>query len=193
VEGPSKITTQPNGGKFRDEWVETWRGFIAVKHVPAAGELGVSLNRRRLLQVLAILGAISAYATIVLGGTVRGMGAGLACPDWPLCNGSAVPDLHDPAVVVEYAHRLAAALTSLSILLTMIVAILWFRPQLQLVILSFMTFAILVTQVAVGAVTITSENDPAVVTIHLALGTATFASALIVALLVIWRTKPPDA
>jgi len=175
---------------FRDEWVETWRGFIAVDHVPAVGALGVSLNRRRLLQVLALMGATSAYATIVLGGTVRGMGAGLACPDWPLCNGSAIPDLRDPAVAVEYAHRLAAALTSLSILLTMIVAILWFRGQLQLVTLSFITFVILVTQVAVGAVTITSENDPAVVTIHLALGTATFASALIVALLVIWRTMP---
>jgi len=134
------------------------------------------------LQVVAILGTLSAYATIVLGGTVRGMGAGLACPDWPLCHGSAIPDLRDPTVAVEYAHRLAAALTSLSILLTMVFAILWFRPERRLGTLSFMSFALLVTQVAVGAVTITSENDPVVVTIHLALGTATFASALIVSL-----------
>ncbi len=172
--------------------VRTWRGFIAVKPVPMAGALGVTLNRRRFLQAFALLGAISAYATIVLGGTVRGMpGAGLSCPDWPLCNGAIIPNIRDPLVAVEYAHRLAAALTSLSILLTMVFAILWFRPQRQLVTLSFMSFAILVTQVAVGAVTITSANDPAVVTIHLALGTATFASALIVALLVFWRMMPP--
>jgi cytochrome c oxidase assembly protein subunit 15 len=158
----------------------------------------MKLNRRRLLEIVAALGAISAYATIVLGGTVRGMGAGLACPDWPLCNGSAIPDLRDPAIVVEYAHRLAAALTSLSVLLTMVIAILWFRPERRLVTLSFMSFALLATQVAVGALTITSENHPVVVTIHLALGTATFASALIVALVAIWRATPhvertPDA
>src|SRR5207302_377721 len=49
------------------------------------------IDRRRLLQAIAILGAICAYTTIVLGGTVRGMGAGLACPDWPLCYGPVVP------------------------------------------------------------------------------------------------------
>src|SRR3989454_4633453 len=112
------------------------------------GRALMRIDRRRFLRTMAILGVVFAYATIVLGGTVRGMGAGLACPDWPLCNGSAIPDLRDPAVAVEYAHRVAAALTSLSILLTMIVAILWFRGQLQLVTLSFITFVILVTQVA---------------------------------------------
>src|SRR5256885_4858701 len=109
------------------------------------------------------------------------MGAGLACPDWPFCNGSAIRNLRDPPVAVEYAHRLAAALTSLSILLTMVFAILWFRTERQLVALSFMSFAILVTQVAVGAVTITSENDPAVVTIHLPLCNPTVSSALLLA------------
>src|SRR5712691_2978867 len=179
--------------------VRTWRGFIAVKPVPMAGALGVTLNRRRFLQAFALLGAISAYATIVLGGTVRGMpGAGLSCPDWPLCNGAIIPNIRDPLVAVEYAHRLAAALTSLSVLLTMVIAILWFRPERRLVTLSFMSSALLATQVAVGALTITSENHPVVVTIHLALGTATFASALIVALVAIWRATPhvermPDA
>ena len=59
----------------------------------------MAIDRRRLLQVVAILGALFAYATIVVGGTVRGMGAGLACPDWPLCNGSVVPDLTDGNVL----------------------------------------------------------------------------------------------
>src|SRR5213596_2982238 len=64
------------------------------------------IDRRRLLQMIAIAGAICAYTTIVLGGTVRGMGAGLACQDWPLCKGHVVPDLRDPLVAIEYAHRL---------------------------------------------------------------------------------------
>ena len=136
--------------------------------------------------MVAILGAVFAYATIVVGGTVRGMGAGLACPDWPLCNGSVVPDLADTGILVEYIHRLVAVLTGIFVLCTVVVAAVWFRSEMRIVTLSIMSFAILATQVAVGAVTITSENDWVVVTVHLALGTATLASALVVALVSLW-------
>ncbi|TLZ89245.1 MAG: hypothetical protein E6K04_08435 [Methanobacteriota archaeon] len=109
--------------------------------------LRVRFDRRRFYQVVAVLAAACAYATIVLGGTVRGMDAGLACTDWPLCNGSVVPDLGNPRVAVEYAHRLVAAVTSLSILLTMVLALLWYRAELRLVLLSKVAFGILVAQV----------------------------------------------
>ena len=144
----------------------------------------------RFLRMIAVLGAICSYATIVLGGTVRGMDAGLACPDWPLCHGSVVPNLADPLVAVEYAHRLAAALTSLFLLLTFLVCALWFRADLWLLSLSFAALAILATQVVFGALTITSSLDWVIVTVHLALGTATFATALIVALLSLLRLPP---
>ena len=147
------------------------------------------INQRRFLQVVAILGAVSAYATIVVGGTVRGMDAGLKCLDWPLCNGSVVPDLADTGVLVEYVHRLVAALTGLFMLSTVVAAAAWFRNEMRIVTLSIMSFAILVTQVAIGAVTITSNNDWRIVTIHLALGTATLASALIVALVSLWPAR----
>jgi len=150
----------------------------------------VPIDHRRFLQTVAILGAVSAYATIIVGGTVRGIpGAGTSCPDWPLCNGSIVPNLADARILIEYVHRLIAALTGLFILSTLIAALLWFRSEMRIVRLSIMSFAILVTQVAVGALTITSENNWVVVTIHLALGTATLASALIVALVSLWPAK----
>jgi len=151
----------------------------------------VRIDRRRFLQTLAILGAVSAYATIIVGGTVRGIpGAGVSCPDWPLCNGSFVPNLADARILIEYVHRLIAALTGMFILSTLVASLVWFRSDLRIVTLSIMSFAILVTQVAVGALTITSENDWVVVTIHLALGTATLAAALIVAMVSLW---PPSA
>ena len=149
------------------------------------------IDHRRFLQTVAILGAVLAYATIIVGGIVRGIkGAGLACPDWPLCKGSVVPDLADIGILVEYIHRLVAALTGLFMLSTLVIALLWFRAEMRIVTLSVMSFAILVTQVIIGALTITSGNDWAVVTIHLALGTATLASAVIVALVSLWPAKP---
>jgi len=146
----------------------------------------MQIDRRRLFRIVAVLSAITAYGTIVIGGTVRGMDAGGACPDWPLCNNSIVPNLGDPRVAVEYAHRLVAALTSLLVLLTMAFAVLWHRAQAPIVTLSLMTFAVLVAQVAFGALTIMTITSPlhwVVVTIHLALGTATLALALMVALM----------
>ena len=168
---------------------DSLRGFIAADFLPPR-EIRVPIDRRRLLQVVAILGALFAYATIVVGGTVRGMGAGLACPDWPLCNGSLVPDLADTAILVEFVHRFVAALTGLFMLSTLVAALVWFRSEMRIVTLSIMSFAVLVTQVVVGAVTITSANDWVVVTIHLALGTATLAGALIVALVSLWPSTP---
>lgn len=150
----------------------------------------MSLDRRRVHRVVALLGALGAYVTIVLGGTVRGVGAGLACPDWPLCHGSLIPNLADQAIAIEYAHRLAAAFTSACLLLTFAFAVLWFRPHTRLVVLSLTTLAILATQVVIGALTITSGLDWVIVTTHLALGTATFASALTVAIVAWWSPGP---
>ena len=149
------------------------------------------IDRRRFLQTVAILGAVSAYATIIVGGTVRGIpGAGLSCSDWPLCNGSIVPNLADSRILIEYVHRLIAALTGMFILSTLVASLVWFRADLRIVTVSIMSFAVLVTQVGVGALTITSGNDWVVVTIHLALGTATLAAAIIVALVSLWPTAP---
>src|SRR5688572_21803831 len=59
----------------------------------------------------AVLAALP-WALIVLGALVRAHGAGLACPDWPLCFGELVPqmDLH---VAFEWSHRVVAGSVAL--------------------------------------------------------------------------------
>jgi heme A synthase len=68
----------------------------------------------------------------------------------------------------------------------MVLALLWYRTEFRLVTLTGLGFGILVVQVGFGALTITSSLDWVVVTVHLALGAATFGFALIVALLLMW-------
>src|SRR5438093_12155982 len=72
------------------------------------------IDHRRFLQTVAILGAVLAYATIIVGGIVRGIkGAGMSCTDWPLCNGSLVPNRADARTLSRDVPRPVAALTGL--------------------------------------------------------------------------------
>lgn len=62
-------------------------------------------------------GALTAFtfALLVVGASVRLKGAGLACPDWPLCFGEVVPPL-DVQVAFEFGHRVFAGGVSLGFL-----------------------------------------------------------------------------
>jgi heme A synthase len=140
------------------------------------------MNRRRIFQVVAIAGALAAYLTIIVGGDVRSSEAGLACgASWPLCSGGIIPDLSNPNVAIEFAHRVIAFVTSLIILLTLILALLWYRHDRRILPLSIASMLLLVSQVILGMVTVQSDLNGTVVTAHLALGTATFATALVLA------------
>ena len=58
---------------------------------------------------------ICTWGLLVFGASVRVHGAGLACPDWPLCFGEVVPPI-DLQVGLEFGHRVLAGLISLGFL-----------------------------------------------------------------------------
>jgi len=66
---------------------------------------------------LAAFAWLATFATIVAAAMMAKMGASLACATWPLCDGALLPDLSDPMVLVNWVHRLLAALAILAILL----------------------------------------------------------------------------
>ena len=64
------------------------------------------VSTRVLGRLAAFLVAATAFL-IVFGASVRVHGAGLACPDWPLCFGEVVPAI-DFQVGLEFGHRVIA-------------------------------------------------------------------------------------
>ncbi|MFQ5432826.1 MAG: heme A synthase [Nitrospinota bacterium] len=63
-------------------------------------------NTDRKLYSLSLFGVI--YFQVILGILVRYANATLACPDFPLCQGSLLPPNFAPEVILHYTHRLTA-------------------------------------------------------------------------------------
>jgi heme A synthase len=163
----------------------------------ASGERGVAawLSRLRLpldVRYLALLSVIATYALIVLGGTVRATDSGLACPDWPLCQGQLIPPL-EGSVLIEYSHRLAAASVGLIILGTAIAAWLWYRENRFVVAGSTIAVVLVTVQALVGGVTVNMELPDTIVALHLAI--ALVLLAVLVATTIVafrYRRLPPS-
>ncbi|MEP7066021.1 MAG: COX15/CtaA family protein [Gemmatimonadota bacterium] len=66
-----------------------------------------------------------AYTLIVFGAIVRISGSGMGCGDhWPRCYGRWFPPMDQPTLVIEWTHRLLAAVTVAMVVLLVIVALL---------------------------------------------------------------------
>lgn len=148
-----------------------------------------SMKRRYAL--LAWSAAVCTYLLIVLGAVVRITGSGLGCGDhWPLCNGRLFPPLDDIATLIEWSHRLVAALVS--VLVAALAGYAWWlrrgpevRPASRA---PYVALALLVVQVLLGAITVKLELPAWTVILHL--GTA---MALLAALLLAARPHPLSA
>jgi len=123
---------------------------------------------RRLAWGFAVLTAVT-WMLIVLGALVRAHGAGLACPDWPLCFGQWIPRF-DFRVAYEWGHRLLASIVSSGLLLLSIGILR--SPELRsgLRRLLVIAWGILAVQVVLGGLTVLLLLAPWTVTAHLLVG-----------------------
>lgn len=128
-------------------------------------------------QALALATVAAVYVLIVLGGIVSSTGSGLACPDWPLCNGQVIPAL-TLSVLIEFTHRVWSILATTLVVVTMLFTWKAYSWSAKVTKLSTLTFILLIDQVVLGMVTVRSGTMPIVVTAHLAVATLVFASAL---------------
>jgi len=132
------------------------------------------------------------YFLLVFGASVRVHGAGLACPDWPLCFGRVVPPI-DFGVALEFGHRVVAGVVSLGFL--WLGARVWtHRAALgattwRLVVLAA---AVLALQVVLGGLTVLELLAEWTVTSHLLAGNTFCLTLLLVALRVAEARRPVD-
>lgn len=122
------------------------------------------------------------YLQILIGATMRHLGAGLAIPDFPLAFGRLVPPVWSTQIAVHFAHRVVA----LAVIAGIVANALWIRrrhadrpellrPSTWLVLLALV-------QGTLGALVVLTAKQPVVNTLHVATGAIVLATSLVVTL-----------
>ncbi len=122
---------------------------------------------------LAVATAATALGLAVIGGLVEPVGGALACPDWPLCNGRALPVMSG-AVLFEHGHRIVALVVAvLSAALAALVVRNRRDPGVRR--LAVAAVALVGIQAALGAITVVYGLPVLARVGHLAVAMAFFA------------------
>ncbi|MBA2684845.1 MAG: heme A synthase [Gemmatimonadaceae bacterium] len=140
------------------------------------------------LRRMALATLTLAYALIVFGAIVRISGSGMGCGDhWPRCFGSWFPPLDQPTLVIEWTHRLLAAITVAMVVGLVLLAYLKRREpgvsgRRGVMGAAILAGALVVLQALLGMVTVRMGNTPWATVAHLLNGAFLLAALATTAL-----------
>ena len=131
------------------------------------------------------LRAILPVASIVvmnsIGSYVSARGAGLACPDWPLC-----PFPGDELVLLEFTHRAFAIVVLLAIVAVTIPSLRAGGVKRRLAVLGL---ALLMVQIGMGGAVVLTALRAELVAAHMALASSVLATYSMLAAVYIWEGR----
>ncbi len=140
---------------------------------------------------LAVAAACATWVLLLVGCLVHGTGSSLACPDWPLCFGSAFPKMEN-GVQYEHTHRLVATAVGL---LTIALAVALHRRRTddpKAAILGYVAVGLVCFQGLLGGVTVLLRLPILVTLMHLGTSMAFFCLTIVIALRVRDRRAADD-
>jgi heme A synthase len=146
-----------------------------------------TVDRLTLQRRLAIATACSTFVLVLIGGLVHNTRSSLACPDWPLCFGTAFPKMVG-GVFYEHSHRLAATTVGLLTIGLLIANSLRGR---RLALLGVAALGLVIAQGVLGGITVIFRLPPLVSTAHLGLSLFFFCYLIYLSFEMRAPTSPP--
>ncbi len=138
-------------------------------------------GKHQKLFYLALFTTFVTFLLIGLGNVVTRTQSGLGCGDhWPTCNGVWIPDLTNIHVVIEFFHRVLAAVVGfLALFLTVACWRVTPGPFTRSIRnLSLLSLLVLAAQVVIGGITVRMKLPPAVVILHNGVSIAFFGTLM---------------
>ena len=122
------------------------------------------------------------YTQIIVGAVMRHSDAGLAIPDFPWMFGHVIPDHWDPKIAVHFAHRVGALLVTLSVLAT--TGHIWYhhRDRREFTRPAMLIVVLVAVQITLGALTVLSQRDIWINSVHLVCGALVLATSIVITL-----------
>ena len=148
--------------------------------------LGETADR---ITILASASAALIFLQSLIGGLVRHMDAGMACPDAPLCLGELVPPLVNSTITLHFTHRLIGIVAAL-LIIGLSIWILRVSAPKPLRLLGLLAAALVVTQVIIGFVSVLTSLAVIPVSLHTLIAAGLLATLVRIATLARLSPKP---
>ena len=153
---------------------------------------------------LALATTAATYLLILVGALVRASGAGLGCPDWPMCYGrwipptsvSQLPAGYDPAAFnailtwTEYTNRLLGVSIGFLITATVVAALRWHRTEPRILWPSVAALLLVGFEGWLGGQVVRSGLEPWMISAHLIFALL-IVTLLLYATFVAFRLREP--
>jgi cytochrome c oxidase assembly protein subunit 15 len=136
----------------------------------------------RILRSVALATTALVYVQIVVGATMRHTDAGLAIPDFPLAFGQLVPPTWDGKIAVHFAHRIGALAVALFVIATTGHVFYHHRSRRELWRPAALLLVLLVAQITLGALTVLSQKQYIINSLHVVTGATVLATSLVLTL-----------
>jgi cytochrome c oxidase assembly protein subunit 15 len=122
------------------------------------------------------------FLQLILGATMRHMGAGLAIPDFPLAFGEIIPPFNSPGILIHFLHRTGAVLVGTAILITAYKVWRYQRGNRKMVQPVIILIFALILQVLLAALTIWTKKAMLPTTLHVITGAFMLGGSLFLTL-----------
>jgi cytochrome c oxidase assembly protein subunit 15 len=122
------------------------------------------------------------YIQILIGATMRHIGAGLAIPDFPLALGRVIPPTWSAQIAVHFAHRVWALVVVIWIVANAMYIWRRHRQRRELVRPATWLVGLVLVQATLGALVVLTAKQPEINTLHVATGAIVLGTSLVVTL-----------
>jgi protoheme IX farnesyltransferase len=157
--------------------------ITTAAHLPQTflEQAGVSgQSQRSFLRFLALTGAIL-LLLLLTGAVVTGSGAGLACPDWPLCQGEIFPANASLEVVINLIHRFTVVAVGVAVAAIVLQTRRRYPQHALLVNWSIALGLLFLAQVGLGGVNVLLRLPGVMSAVHLTMALTIWGTLVIVA------------